>query len=322
MLIFKAKTTCPAKLNLSLKIALERRADSYHELESLMQMIDLADQLTLELYPGTGHSLDLEFDPELSRELEQSENFERLYAELKSADNLLIKAATAWFEAQAKDLPRDYACKWSLYKKTPLGAGLGGGSSDAVAALRLLNAFAKEAQKTSFTRRRKPRVLSDSELHDIAKSLGADLPFFLLDSSLAKASGIGTDLKPLDGTELKHYLVGIAASPYSTVEAYQKLDELRLAETFQAQPYANDFTLLYLDTYAELEASRKDLAALSLQLSGSGPSFFYSFNSAKEAKKALAEIQTKAKYQKLRQLRRWIYVQSLERPPAVELLKV
>src|SRR6188768_1791388 len=109
----------PAKVNLFLAVT-GRRPDGFHDLVSVAAPLDFGDTLRAE--PATGFSLACT-DPEVPID----------------ATNLVLKAAAAFEEASAKTLAGPTGAKFFLEKRIPMGAGLGGGSSDAVAALRLLN---------------------------------------------------------------------------------------------------------------------------------------------------------------------------------------
>lgn len=136
-----------AKINLSLRI-LGKRTDGYHELETLMAPISLSDEIEINHTHGNAPgmiSLTCN-DPSLPTGLE----------------NLCVKAAQAF----QKETGLNESIAITLLKRTPHGAGLGGGSSDAAAVLRGMNELFDE-----------PLVFE--ELHQLATSLGSDIPFFL-----------------------------------------------------------------------------------------------------------------------------------------------
>jgi 4-diphosphocytidyl-2-C-methyl-D-erythritol kinase len=167
--------TAPAKINLTLRV-LGRRADGYHELESLVAFADLADRLNL--VPG-GHTA-LEIDGPFAA------------ACGPSADNLVLKAA------RAAGLP---AGLFRLEKHIPVAAGLGGGSADAAAALRLI-------ARANGLSTDDPRILA------AARATGADVPV-CLDARPRVVRGTGQELSaPLALAKLPVLLVnpGIALS--------------------------------------------------------------------------------------------------------------
>lgn len=153
-----------AKLNLVLRVV-GRRADGYHLLETLFQALDLHDDLWLRPgAPGLRLSVTAE-DPRL------------LVA--PGPDNLVEKALARFAAAAGRPLAFDV----HLHKRIPHGGGLGGGSSDAAAALRLAQHCLGEP-------------LAAAELHRVAVGLGADVPFFLTGGS-QWGRGIGDELEPV-----------------------------------------------------------------------------------------------------------------------------
>jgi 4-diphosphocytidyl-2-C-methyl-D-erythritol kinase len=150
------RETAPAKINLALRVV-GRRADGYHDLESLVAFADLEDTLTLE----PGGEATIEVTGPFAKDCGSS------------ADNLVLKAA------RAVGLP---AGRFTLDKRIPVAAGLGGGSADAAAALRLI------ARANNVT-------LDDRRLMDAAISCGADVPV-CLESKTRIISGLGEQLSP------------------------------------------------------------------------------------------------------------------------------
>lgn len=180
----------PAKVNLSLDIT-GRRADGYHTLRSVFQTISLYDTLIItRTDKNTPFSLtcDTEGIP-------------------CGASNLVTKAAIA--------LLGTHPCgvKIHLQKKIPSQAGMGGGSSDCAAALLGI-------------RRILGLAVSHAALHDIAASLGADVPFFLLGGTVL-AEGIGDQLTPLATTPERILVVAKGTEGISTPDAYRQIDALQ-----------------------------------------------------------------------------------------------
>ncbi len=157
----KTQIKCPAKINLSLDV-LNRREDGYHNLSMIMQEIRLYDILTLETgdFGGITLTADKDWIP-------------------TDDSNLIVKAAKLFYEKTGiKD-----GVKIHLEKNIPMGAGLGGGSTDAAGTLAALNGMYEEP-------------LSIDALAVMAKSLGADVPFFLYGGCML-AEGIGEKLTPV-----------------------------------------------------------------------------------------------------------------------------
>jgi 4-diphosphocytidyl-2-C-methyl-D-erythritol kinase len=179
--------TAPAKLNLSLAIT-GRRADGFHELISLVASLELAD--TLEFTPGGEWRLTCD-DPSLPVD----------------GSNLVLKAAAAY----GRHRPQVTAGHFHLRKQVPSGAGLGGGSSDAAAALRLLD-------------RSVTQPLGLTALEAIAAEVGSDCPYFVRGQP-AVMRGRGERLEPIPALA-REALAGrrvlVAKPPFGvpTPEAY------------------------------------------------------------------------------------------------------
>ena len=151
----------PAKINLSFKI-LGRRADGFHEIETLMAPISLADSLTI-ARTDTG---EIEFicdDASLPI----------------GDDNLVVRAARLFLQTTGQRT----GLRIALEKKIPHGAGLGGGSSDAAATLQGLNILCETG-------------LSEQKLAQLAAQIGSDVPFFIF-SSAARCRGRGELVTPV-----------------------------------------------------------------------------------------------------------------------------
>src|SRR5215831_14410834 len=148
-----------AKVNLSLEV-LGKRPDGFHEIASVMHAVDLADRLTLEAAPTVSFHAD---DPELPTD----------------EGNLVVRAAALLREAAGVEA----GAKIELRKRIPVAAGLGGGSSDAAAALWGLS-------------RLWGLGWSRARLAELAVRLGMDVPFFL-GPGPALATGRGERLEPL-----------------------------------------------------------------------------------------------------------------------------
>lgn len=194
--------SAPAKINISLHIV-GRRADGYHDIESVFALVQgLADSLEISpAAPGSGCSV----EPQLPG--------------CRPEDNLVRRAWAAY--AAATGFAPDVLVH--LTKRIPTGAGLGGGSSDAAAMLRWLQAKAGDA------------ALGPQALNALAAGIGADVPFFLLDGP-ALAEGIGERLTPLD-LDLSGLTLVLALPPVhiSTPWAYAAFDA-HLAQKNNARP--------------------------------------------------------------------------------------
>jgi 4-diphosphocytidyl-2-C-methyl-D-erythritol kinase len=262
----------PAKVNLTLRV-LGRRADGYHELESLVVFADFGDRLTLA--PGGGLSIALRGP--------------RAASAGADADNLVLKAA----RILAERIPGIVLGAFDLEKNVPVAAGLGGGSSDAAATLRLI------AQANNLTR-------DDPRLHEAARATGADVSV-CLDPRVRLMRGIGERLsEPFNLPTLAAVLVNPgaalatklvfagwrpAAEPAVSIDiaAVQKVSTgdqlLRLLLT---QPNDLEVPAITLaPVIAEVLAALRELADCNLaRMSGSGSTCFGLFASPDAAQRA------------------------------------
>ncbi len=244
------REAAPAKINLQLKVT-ARRPDGYHELQiSFLPLLELCDEIELEFKPdqlrvrcaGSGVPQD--------------------------GDNICGRAACAYL------LAARIPCEWifTIHKKIPVAAGLGGGSSDAAAVLRMLN--------------RHYQALSEEKLFELAAGLGADVPFFL-NPRPASATGVGEKLVPLDFKlpELPLLLVN-PAFPVSAAWAYRHLDPVLIGpgkplhggslDEIAAQ-VRNDLEFAVIEKFPLLRMIRRTMfeqGAAAACVSGSGPTMF------------------------------------------------
>ena len=188
MLVWKTvKQFAPAKNNLYLHIV-GRRPDGFHELETLMALISVHDTLDIDLLPDAPGKIEFTCsDPTLS--------------DVK--DNLATKAARLFLD----EFKLSTGVRIHLEKKIPVGAGLGGGSSDAAAVLRALNLLSRVHAP-------------DAKLAELAARLGSDIPFFIY-SPTAICRGRGEIIEPV---RLTKNLCGVLVHPgfgVSTPWAYK-----------------------------------------------------------------------------------------------------
>ena len=239
------KQFAPAKINLYLHI-LGRRPDGFHELETLMAPISLGDTLEIDLI-GTG----IEFtcsDPALG----------------DARENLATKAARVFLE----EFKLGNGVRIHLEKQVPVGAGLGGGSSDAAAVLLAL----RELTGTQ---------CDDAKLAELAARLGSDIPFFIYRTP-AICRGRGEIIEPV---ALKEKLQGLLVHPgfgVSTPWAYKTYAQNPCAgepgRTFDGFTLRNDLELPAFSKYVWLPTVkawfRKQPEVLDALMSGSGSSVF------------------------------------------------
>ena len=285
----RAEIAAPAKINLHLSVA-GARPDGFHEIESLFLALDFGDRLFLEtLPPGSRPQVETRsgsgFDP----------------AEMpEETENIVYKAA----ELFALACPAAPGFKIAIEKRVPIGGGLGGGSSDAAAALLAMNRLAKPGG-----------LLPPEELAEIGARLGSDLPFFLSGASAAWVSGRGEIVAPEELPAGMRGLTFLLATPgfqSGTARAFALLDESRalsppsarrinaseamraLREPPELWPFFNDF-LPALDRsgeYGRIIGALKENGAVFAGLSGSGSTCFGVFElreAASRAKNALSD---------------------------------
>ena len=176
-----------AKINYYLEIT-GRLANGYHELETVMQTVSLADTLTVTRREGEGITLCVGADLPLGEK------------------NLVVRAGEAYFAASGKP----FGCHTVLEKRIPMAAGLGGGSADAAAMLRALN-------------RLDGNRFSATELAEIAVSIGADVPF-LVAGGTALCHGVGEILTPVPSLLQACFVVAKLGEGVSTPVAFSVLD--------------------------------------------------------------------------------------------------
>jgi 4-diphosphocytidyl-2-C-methyl-D-erythritol kinase len=190
-----------AKINLSLRV-LGRRADGYHLLESLVCFAATGDRLELRL----GEPLGLSVDGPMAEDAGPAE------------DNLVLRAAGAL----KRRIPKLDLGRFELTKLIPVGAGLGGGSADAAAALRLL------AQAN----RLRP---DDERLYEAAREVGSDVPACIA-SAPRWMSGTGHDLSPPVEVPQVFLVLAHPGVPLATRDVYEALGAWTLLEEPRSTP--------------------------------------------------------------------------------------
>ncbi|HEX3236151.1 MAG TPA: 4-(cytidine 5'-diphospho)-2-C-methyl-D-erythritol kinase [Gemmatimonadales bacterium] len=258
--------SAPAKINLFLRV-LARESDGFHGLETLFCLVSLADQIRLERREGRGVTIEVE-----GADVGPPEQ------------NLALRAAAMVLESTGNR----FAAHLTLTKRIPVRAGLGGGSSDAAAALRGANQLAGNAV---------PR----HELLQLAARLGSDVPFFLTGAPLALAWGHGERLLRLPPLPAAPLLLLTPPVAIATAEAYGWVDAARqsagrrgaVALDLDAlsrwgdigRMAGNDFESAVFGRHPEVRAAFEALVAthpLVCRMSGSGSTLFAVYRSARE----------------------------------------
>ena len=186
----------PAKVNLCLRIT-GKRDDGYHLLDSIVVFTEFGDQVTLSEAEKDSLAVTGPFADQLTGSPD---------------DNICIKALTAYRAAGGHIGP----VRIDVEKNIPVGAGLGGGSSDAAATLKGLN-------------RLNEQPFDDSQLHKLGLSLGADVPACLVGSSL-RMQGIGELITPIKDVKPCHMLLANPGKPLATIDVFRALGADNLAD--------------------------------------------------------------------------------------------
>ncbi len=199
------KTTPNCKINLGLRV-LRRRPDGYHDLASVFLPVPLYDELTIEPCDQTPDGCLFTTDG--------------IVVDCAPEDNICVKAYRL-LKAAYPQLP---SVRMHLHKHIPFGAGLGGGSSDAAFALKMLNELGALG-------------LDSHQLKQLAVRLGADCPFFV-DNQPAYVTGIGDRMEPLGFDPLAGYRL-LMAKPDEAVSTREAYAGLRLGSLEAADSYVS-----------------------------------------------------------------------------------
>ena len=268
------KVFAPSKINLYLKIV-GKRDDGYHFLDTLMVPISLGDDVEL-LWANAD-------DPPLTLMTEGVEVPD-------GPENLVYRAAQLFLEQIEGQVPRPLVIR--LFKRIPVGAGLGGGSSDAAATLLGLNALTGAG-------------FSEKRIMSLALRLGADVPFFV-SGTAARARGIGEQLSRV-GPLPKLWIVLLYPNfEVSTSWVYRNLrfnltnssSDNNLFENLGtpakvARVLLNDLETVTIGRYSDIVRLKERLieaGALGSLMSGSGSSVFGIFATQHAARKACAML--------------------------------
>ena len=265
-----------AKVNLRLDV-LGKRADGYHELRTIFHTVTLHDTLRFRPGPANAIALQIQGNEQLSQEVTEK--------------NLVYRAV----DALRRELKIRSGVQILLQKKIPAGRGLGGGSSDAAAALLGYLQFVR-------------KKVESTRLLEIASTLGADVPFFLL-GGRALGIGKGDEIYALPDVPKRTLLI---VSPKEihvpTPDAYRWLHAPELASltkfaanhklfefcalcwSTQVERLSNDFEKAVFRRYPRLDRIRRVLlqkGASEALLAGSGSAVFGVFPSPAKARRAV-----------------------------------
>jgi 4-diphosphocytidyl-2-C-methyl-D-erythritol kinase len=269
----RVELAAPAKLNLSLHVT-GRRPDGYHELVTRMQKIDLCDQVVIQTRGQAGIEISCDWPTVPS-----------------DHTNLAVKAASAFL--QASNLGSACGLSITLNKSIPAAAGLGGGSSDGAAVLNGLN-------------RLFDYPLTEAQLMQIGRTLGADFGFLISSHQAVVATGIGDQLRQAETVDRFHYLL---VNPGIRVETKWVYDNYRLTKdsdkfilcgsqtsenaVFTLDDLHNDLEQVTMPRYPVIGRIKQQLldeGASGALMSGSGPTVFGLFDNLEVAEAAQGSL--------------------------------
>ena len=250
--MFKINTESPAKLNLFLKV-LSKRSDGYHNIDTSFQYIDLSDKM---IFKKTEKDI----------LIESKEKF------LLNHNNTIFQSAQKLKEMfKVKS-----GVKIQIQKNIPIGAGLGGGSSNSATTLVALNKLWD-------------LNLSKNRLIEIGKNIGADVPFFIFGKN-ALGKGLGEELKPVDSVK-NNFLLIQPDIHNSTKKMFNLLEQWRENNKTISANKQNDFWDVYLNQNPFIgEFFKINSKDYDLNLSGSGSCMFIKFQDQKEIKNIVKKI--------------------------------
>lgn len=262
------------KINLSLEVV-GKREDGYHNIDTLMNRIDLFDEI--EFSPISENKLILKSD---------NEDFPT------DSSNLMYKA----WEIMSKYKKSEYGMEIYVKKNIPIAAGLAGGTSNGIETIKVLN----EIWDLGF---------SKDELIQISKPLGADSTFFFYDN-LVRAKGIGEKIQEIKQLENFPILLINIGKPISSKEVYENMKSYSEGKVSKIVENIDDFHYLKenvfnsmedvsFNIYPELKDTKERLkisgADISL-MSGSGPSIFGIYKDRQKRDEAYNQMKNDYKY--------------------------
>ncbi len=251
-----------AKINIYLDVT-GVREDGFHDIISVMQSVSLCDEITLTATSSDKTVINIDSS---DKNLENGEN------------NLIYKSAAKYLSKFNVRASIDV----KLVKRIPIGAGLGGGSSDAAATLRAMNKIYGLATL--------------EQLLEIAAELGSDVPFCVM-GGCALCGGRGEKVRPIDYKFYSNIVIAIGESRVSTPKAYAMLDvkygdfvshnnSIKPLDMSSIAAYNIFETVIKSDEIDSIKRIMKENGAKDTLMSGSGPSVFGVFEKFAEASAA------------------------------------
>ncbi len=274
----------PAKINIGLRI-LSKRRDGYHNIETIFYPVRIFDHLSLNIrkmaaeYSGAT-KIKVTINPKLK---------------ISNKDNICLKAAKLFFERF--EIKEPYQVTINIKKSIPIGAGLGGGSSDAACILRILSKHFKV------------ELIHKYLLNLIAAEIGSDVPFFLIGKP-AYAESRGERLTHLPDFEInRKILIVNPGKNISTKWAYtelsrrsrgkwniKRLDKIKTFEIGRTGLFINRFEDVVFKKYPAIGKIKEKMLKLGAEfslMSGSGSSVYGLFKKEADLKSALKYFKTK-----------------------------
>lgn len=281
----RVRVLAPAKLNLYLEI-LFKRADGYHELETVMHSIDLSDEFVVERTAGSGIEIAI-----------------RGYPAPVDGSNLIAKAAERYFLV----FHRRFGLKIDLQKNIPAGAGLGGGSADAAGMLLALHTLDSPATTSN------SRSDAIAALTPIAEEIGSDVPFFLTGGT-AIARGRGEKIEALSSEQSPNFTFVVVfprvQSPTPLIyksltsdltehkrDLHRFLSSLDSATDRRAPPFWNRLAAPFRRVFPELARLQDSISnetGRAFHVSGSGSALYAVVADAQEGERVRTKLQAMA----------------------------
>ena len=275
-----------AKINLDLRV-LGRREDGYHEVRTILQTIDWADEIRIE----------------------QAEQFQFVEHGIEAGeDNLVVKAVRAFEELSGQTV----RARMELFKHLPSGAGLGGGSADAAVTMLGLQRFYN-------------KQIAQSDMAHTLGELGSDIPFFL-HGGRALGTGRGSEITPVEDDTNYALVVVVPSIAIATREAYSWLTasgksntikrfcgQQESSDSAEAEP-GNDFESVVFPRHPLLSEIKKELlgaGARRAALSGTGSAIFGIFGNVEEAAQAVPRLASLGEVKLTRPLSRPEYLRRI-----------
>ncbi len=256
----------PAKINIGLRV-LSKRKDGFHNIETIFYPVKLFDTISVKIRETEGSTDVVTVNTSGTNKISRKKN-------------ICYKAAINYLKAFRTEV--HYWIDINIKKVIPIGAGLGGGSSDAASMLKILDRHFRKRKQTLST-----KAKHNAKLKKLALSLGSDVPFFLA-SKPAYAAGRGERLKLLPYFKLNGKILivnpGINVSTswaYKTLriktEKSAKLSGVKKFSTEDIRLMTNDFERVIFRKYPVIENIKYDMMALGAKfalMSGSGSTVY------------------------------------------------